>query len=105
VPYDLDMPADVESYLASLPLSAAGKRAVARALEYLGDVSDTHRTDPANRVAPGHPCFRYQHLFAEPAPEGDGHYHAIEFVVDDSGAAAGVLRIRFAEHTRGAPMP
>jgi hypothetical protein len=101
--YELAIPDDVLTYLDGLPLSERGRAAVAAALEYVTALPEGFRSDPANRVAPGHPYLRYSLLFTD--PDGDGHLHTISFLIDDRAAQYGVLRIPYAEHTVGNPMP
>jgi hypothetical protein len=103
VAFELEIPDDVVNYLDALPLSERGRASVAAALEHVAALPEAFRADPLNRVAPGHPCLRFSVLFTD--PDGDGHLHTILFLIDDRPAQYGVLRIPYAEHTLGNPMP
>jgi hypothetical protein len=101
--YELEIPDDVLTYLDGLPLSGHGREAVATALEHVAALPEAFLADPVNRVAPGHPCLRFSVLFTD--PDGDGRLHTVTFLIDDRAAPYGVLRIPYAEHTLGNPMP
>lgn len=103
VAYLLEIPSAVREYLDALPLSERGRAAVATMLASVAALPEGFQSDPVNRVAPGHPYLRYSGLFTD--PDGDGNMHTITFIIDDRGAAYGVLRIPYAEHTVGNPMP
>jgi hypothetical protein len=103
VAFELEISDDVLTYLDGLPLSERGRAVVAAALEYIAALPEAFRTDPVNRVALGHPCLRYSRLFTD--PDGDGHLHTITFLIDYRPAQYGILRIPYAEHTLGNPMP
>jgi hypothetical protein len=85
------------AYLDSLPLSDEAKERVEDFIDYaIANVTDAFRQDPANRTQPGAPYFQTQLLLFD--KWGDGHYHAVNFVVDDRPAPFGVLLIVYVDH-------
>jgi hypothetical protein len=91
--YILDIDERTADYLANLPLSNHGRGQLAYILEQLELLPDSFRNDPANRLTSGDPYLNLIWWFQEE----DGSRHAVRFILDDSGAAYGVLRILFAE--------
>ncbi len=92
MPYRLEYPESVRSYLWGLPLSPEGRIKVSSFIQdQVAGVSDAFRNDPLNRL-PNSPRFQARFLFF------DGNVlRALRLVVDDSAAADGVLRIVYAD--------
>lgn len=65
----------------------------------LANIPDAFRNDQANRVPPGDSEFLFQLLLRD--DDGDGRIHRFDFVVNDTAAPYGVLRIIEARHARG----
>ena len=61
--------------------------------EGLPILSDAYRNDPANRLAQGSSQFEVRYVFRDSA----GRCRQFRFVVDDSSASHGVLRVRFVD--------
>jgi hypothetical protein len=104
VAYSLDFQ-PIRAALRSIPgLSRLGRvKLYANIIDVLRNHGDVFRNDPALRVAPGSPEFRYHAIMAD--SDGDGRYHSFVFIVDDSGAAYGVLKLTAVEHVAGLPPP
>jgi hypothetical protein len=59
---------------------------------------DRFRNEPGARLTPDSSRFRYFRLFYDdPDHGGDGSLHLFRFVVDDSSAVVGVLRVIYAD--------
>jgi hypothetical protein len=92
VRYRLDYRASVRDYLRDLPLTRAGKvRVNAAIIQMAGEVSDSFRSDPANRLGPS-PYYHFTFIFSD-----GGRLWRLFVVVDDSTAVYGVLRIVYAD--------
>jgi hypothetical protein len=61
---------------------------VAGVLWLVRDHGDALRSEPARRLAPGSPYFRFDHIFA-----GPGRLWRADCVADDSAAVCGVLSL------------
>jgi hypothetical protein len=96
VAYQVQIPDPVRAYLNGLPLSDTAKGRVEDFIDYaLAQVDDAFRTDPANRTQPNTAYF--QRVLILHDVWGDGRYHHILFVVNDSWAACGVLILVFVD--------
>lgn len=75
-------------------LSQDGQRKVWDFLEYaVADIREEARLSPENRV-PGDPSLlRLRFVLRDDT--GDGRVHVLDFYIDDSGAAPGVLLLTF----------
>jgi hypothetical protein len=95
VRFSLEYRESVREYLRNLPLTREGRvRLYALLIERIAEVSDSFRSDSANRVGPKSALFHTRLIFAD-----SGHTWRIRVVVDDSTAAYGVLRVVFIECT------
>ena len=93
--YKISMDPPVQQHLRNLPLSREGKIKVWIYINVtIANVADAVRNDPANRVS-GSETFQMQYIFRD--RHGDGRLHLIDFRIDDSAAAYGVLRVVFVD--------
>jgi hypothetical protein len=100
--YVLDFPAAIKSFLRGLALSRRGRvQLYAHVVDTLRQEADRFRNDPALRVAPGSPLFRYEAALLD--TDGDGRSHLFIFTIDDSSAPYGVLKVVGLQHVLGPP--
>jgi hypothetical protein len=94
VAYTVSMSGPVQTYLRTLTdLTREGRlKLLAGILGLLRDHGDTLRSEPARRLAPSLPYFRFDYIF----PDGDRLWRA-DCVVNDSAAVYGVLQIVWLE--------
>lgn len=87
-----------EQYLEdNLPLSPEARKRVKQFVEqFIMNVPDEFRLDPANRPDPNQPYFVVRHLIAD--RWGDGRVHTIHFHVRDDKAESGILLLVFIDH-------
>ena len=91
--YRLEFRTSVREYLRNLTLTRTGRlRLNAALIEMAGAVSDSFRSDPANRPGPSSPYYHFTWIFKD-----NGRFRKLFVVVDDSTAAYGVLRIVYAD--------
>ena len=90
--YTVRMADPVRAYLPSLTgLTREGRlRLLAGTLGILRDHGDALRSDSARRLAPGSPCFRFDHIFSDA-----GRLWRADCVTDDLAAAYGVLQLLY----------
>ena len=87
--YKIDVPGPQKQVLRNLPLSREGKIKVWVYLHLnIAQVPDAFRADPANRYPVGSRFFKMQLIFRDRK-----RFRLIEFVIDDSAAVYGVLKI------------
>jgi hypothetical protein len=100
VAYTLQLTEDVRAYLRNLPgLSRSGRVALwAGVFDGLRHYADTYRADPSRRLAPDSPRFLCEHILRDPET---GRLHSIRLVVNDAGAAYGVLVVEYVDHQAG----
>jgi hypothetical protein len=92
VPFDIHIPDSERAYLDGLSLSPEAKERINLHLEqFLANLSDEFRHDPLNRPGPDPRYLLIRHIILD--REGDGRFHTIDFYIDDSSAACGVLLI------------
>lgn len=97
VAFQVDITDADRAYLDSLPLSSEAKVRVNRFVEqFIANVSDDFRLDPANRLVPDSPYFVVQHILLD--QWGDGRVHTLDFHIRDDGAAFGVLLVAYVDH-------
>jgi hypothetical protein len=102
VAYHLDIANDVQVYLRSLTgLSRQGRVKLYANLQHLRNLADSYRNDPVNRLAPNSPYLWYTILFQD----DDGSMQTFRFMVNDSGAAYGVLQVVYVDRYVGFPGP
>ena len=96
--YHLEISGPVMDYLRHFAgLSREGRiKLFANFIRDLRDYGDQFRADPSRRLSPGSPLFWYSIAFLD----GQRGYE-FRFLVDDSPAAYGVLRIRFVDAEAG----
>lgn len=97
-------PITVEPFLRSYEgLSRAGRiRLNMLLLSYLGEEGDRFLENPALRLAPGSDLFTFEPILQD--PPGVGPLIMLRFIVNDSAAQYGILRILFVEEvSRSAP--
>ena len=88
--YVVNVVARHEAYILGLPLSDEAKDLIRRFIKHvIGNVSDEFRNAPANRPRPGAPYFRMRLDLHD--WWGDRRDRTVDFVVNDAGAAFGVL--------------
>jgi len=92
--YSLDFTAPVRTYLRGLGLTRGEVvRLYSNLHAQLAAVPDAFRADPANRLTPEGPEFLWiLAMFAD-----DGRPLVFRFVVDDSAARYGVLRLAYVD--------
>jgi hypothetical protein len=74
-------------------LSRAARLAVVAGLQrYLSERGDMYRNNPDLRLSPGSHCFQI-----EIGVQDSSRLRAFRFIVNDSGAAAGVLRVVYVD--------
>jgi hypothetical protein len=89
----LDFRESVREYLWNLPLTRTGRlRLYAGLIQRATEVSDSFRSDPANRPDPSSPYYHFTWIFGD-----GGRFSSLRVVVDDSTAPYGVLRIVYAD--------
>jgi hypothetical protein len=91
VPYHVHVEDADRAYIAAMPLSP---QAIQRVEDFLATtiagIPDAFRNDPANRPSgPSAPYFRAQQIILD--VWGDGKVHVVDYIVNDSAAAHGVL--------------
>lgn len=87
--YKVDVGARNRQHLRNLPLSREGHIKVWAYVHLdIAHVSDAFRADPANRYPVGSRFFKMQLIFRD-----RNRFRLIEFVIDDSAAVYGVLKI------------
>ena len=92
--YSLQFAGPVRRYLSGLGLTRAELvRLYTNLHAQLAIVPDAFRADPANRLTPGGPQF----LWTLAMSADDGRLLAFRFIVDDSPALYGVLRLVYAD--------
>jgi hypothetical protein len=97
LPYQVDISDADRAYLDGLPLSPEARERIDRFVEqFIANVPDEFRLDPANRPDPGLPYFRVQHILLD--VWGDHRVHTVDFHIRDDGAPFGVLLIVFIDH-------
>ena len=90
--YHLDFAESVWSYLQNMPASRLGRIKVWDFIHSsIAQVSDAVRNDPVNRL-PGSSRFTMQFIFLD-----GGRLRTADFVIDDSGAAFGVLKLVYVD--------
>jgi hypothetical protein len=93
VRYTLDYADDARDHLLNLPLSRLGRLRLHLALvDGAMTVPDSFRCDPANRCGPASCYYHFRHIFRD-----GGRYWTLYFVVDDSSATYGILRVVYAD--------
>ncbi len=101
--YDIEIRDEAAAYFQSLGLSPAGEARVLAALRlYLGEYGDSLRNEPSRRL--GHESFYFEVRVPVQDPE-TLVWHTLRFVVDDSCAEHGALRIAYIEDFPGSPPP
>ncbi len=103
MPYSLEFSTGAAEYLRGCQgLSREGRNILARSIDQnLRQLGDTLRANPALRLASGSSCFAVELLIFD--PHASSPFHRSRFVVDDAGAAFGVLRVVYVD--TGAPGP
>jgi hypothetical protein len=95
--FQLDFPDAERAALDGLPLSPEAKERLNRFVEeFIADVRDEFRLDPANRPSPDSPYFMVQYILRD--VWGDGHIHTIDFYIRDDKANFGILLVVFLDH-------
>ena len=97
MPYQVDISDADRAYLDGLPLSREAKERIDRFVEqFIANVPDEFRLDPANRPDPAAPYFRVQHILLD--VWGDHRVHTVDFYIQDDAAPFGILLIVFIDH-------
>jgi hypothetical protein len=71
----------------------------------LRDYGDVYRGQPHRRLRPGSRFFQVAFVIQDEDDQRQAKTYRFRFVVDDSGAQYGVLRVVFVDHTELAPGP
>ena len=89
----------VTPYLFALNLSRAGRIILAAALDQeFRILGDAYINDPSRRLSTESDCFRVDLLFRDPVRR---MMHNLHFIISDSAAQYGVLRIVYVEDFSG----
>ena len=102
MPYTLQFTEDVRTYLRDLPgLSRSGRVALwAGIFDNLRHHADAFRADPGRRLRTDAPYFLWEYILRDPE---SGRFHSVRLVVNDGGAAYGVLVVEYVDHQAGNP--
>jgi hypothetical protein len=93
VAYKVELVEAVRAYLVTVGLTRSGRIKLYAAIhDALALVPDSLRLNPAGSLGPGSPLFWFHHIFTD-----TGRLRTVSFVVDDSGAVYGVLRVVYAD--------